>query len=393
MDTTRKALFTDNAMMLCYGVSAILIGPALPSIIRDFSLSLPQAGLVAAVQNAGGLAGAVAAMLIADRVLRSRAAVLSFLLLSLTLIAAGSAPGYLWLLGALAVGGFAIRVLDVMLNAHVGSVAGEGRGRAMNLLHMFFSIGAFFGPLLVRLLFGLGADWARLFRLIGAAYLLLMLIARGRLTEYIGSEPPPAGYGTGMKGGGRSVRRRAAAGLLGLLLFFYAVHQVGVSSWLPQYLESAGVDPDLAAAGLSFYWVGIITGRLLTARLADKTETLVLLGGGAALSGLLTLAGVLLPGTLLLPLLWAGAGCASGATIPLAYGYAYRILPQRLGAVTSFLAVVMLLGRFCGPWLIGVGAGNRTLNEAMLIPAAALGLVALLALLVRAAGGAGNPSP
>ncbi|MFW5685490.1 MAG: hypothetical protein ACOC0O_02450 [Spirochaetota bacterium] len=59
--------------------------------------------------------------------------------------------------------------------------------------------------------------------------------------------------------------------LLGATLFFYAIHQIGVSSWVPYILETErGATSNAASLGLSFYWVGIIAGRFLSARTVDR---------------------------------------------------------------------------------------------------------------------------
>jgi len=173
--------------------------------------------------------------------------------------------------------------------------------------------------------------------------------------------------------------------LLGVALFFYAIHQVGVTSWIPYFLESSrGAGADLASFGLSAYWIGIIGGRFLSSRVVDRVGAARLLIAGAFVSAGATLGAVLVANVLLGQGLLVLAGLTSGATIPLAYSVGFSLLPSRRGTVTASMSIVMLGGRFLGPWAIGIVADRADLIVAMTMPGAALVFTALSAMLVYA---------
>jgi FHS family glucose/mannose:H+ symporter-like MFS transporter len=385
--------------MFLYGLSAVLIGPTLPGMIDDLSLSLSEGGFVSSMQNAGGFVGAVVALFIADRLSRPGTVLVSFGLLAVALVGVGVSRGYLALILAFAATGLFIRILDVMLNAHTGQV---GDAPAMSRLHMFFSLGAFVGPLVARAVMDAGSGWSDVYRSVGAVYLVAMVVALPWLRRYLRRPEPEAGEedlrghadagtaaspsnpGPPVHDAVASTGHRRAArltiSLLGAALFFYAIHQVGLISWLPYFLEtSRDASTTIASLGLSFYWVGIILGRYAASRAVSRLGVWRMLIGGLCLSSVASTGAVLVATPAVAVVLFALAGLTSGATIPLAYTGGYEVVPARRGAVTAAMSIVMLAGRFLGPWVMGTIADRSTLIAALLLPAVVLLVAGLLA--------------
>lgn len=378
--------------MLLYGLSAVLIGPTLPGMISSFDLSLSEAGFISSAQNAGGFLGALVSLWIADRVSHPRTALLAFVLIAVATFAVGIAGRYGLVLVAFGFTGLFIRILDVMLNAHTGEIAGTRSGRSMTTLHMFFSIGAFVGPIVARALMGAGIAWSDVYRSVGGGYLLVVVVSVGWLRAYARSSPeqedadPAPGeamHTADVPASAPAAPTFAAIGLLGTALFFYAIHQVGITSWVPYFLEaSRGASADIASIGLSAYWIGIIGGRFGASRLVERLGAARLLVIGAIVSAAATLGAVLFVDMVLVQALLVIAGISSGATIPLAYTVGFSFLPSRRGSVTAAMSLVMLAGRFLGPWMIGVLADRSNLVIAMTVPGLALFFTALAAALV-----------
>ncbi len=394
MDTRKKALLTNNAAMFLYGLSAVLIGPTLPGIVSDFDLSLSAAGLIGSLQSAGGFAGALVALRLADRVSRPAAMLVSFALVGVSLLGIGISPSYAILLLAFAASGFFVRLLDVLLNAHTGDLVHGDSGRGLSTLHMFFSIGAFAGPLAARVIMRAGLSWTQVFLVVGAGYALALVGSASWLRSYVstGRRPvrqtdpdrsardPSGDHGAGPTSGPSPA---IVVGVLGGLLFFYAIHQIGITAWLPYFLEAArGASPDLASAGLSMYWIGIIAGRFLASRSVRRLGAPSLLCGGAFASAAASIAVVLVPSPGISSGFAALAGVTSGATIPLAYAVGFSLVPERTGAVTAVMSMIMLAGRLLGPLAVGAAADRWTIVAAMMIPALVLLAAGGLAMVV-----------
>ncbi len=398
MYNRRSALLTNNFAMLLYGISAVLIGPTLPGIVVDLEISLSAAGLVSSMQNAGGFAGAVIMLVLAERMSRPKTVVVSFVLLGAALIWIGASTNYVPLLFAFAASGLFIRVLDVMLNAYTGELAGAESGRRLSALHTFFGVGAFGGPLLAAAAMRAGANWSAVYIAAGATYFVVLAGFAVVMRSYLhvhsdGVRSDSARSHKAQSDGNDSVSARDATNpvaehdqwsrehtsshgivaALGVLLFFYAIHQIGVVSWLPYFLQNQlRTGADFASVGLSMYWVGIIAGRILASIIADRVGSARMLCVGLFAAALTTGGGVLVSHGIQAVLLFAVAGLAGGATIPLAYSVAYGAAPGNAGRITAILAVIMLAGRVIGPWLIGVTADTASILVAMSIPAVVL---------------------
>ncbi len=376
--------------MLLYGVSAVLIGPTLPGIVADLEISLGAAGLIGSMQNAGGFAGALIMLLIAERMSRPKTVIVSFGLLAAALVWIGVSATYVLLLIAFAASGLFIRVLDVMLNAYTGELAGADSGRRLSALHTFFGVGAFGGPLLAAAAMRAGANWSSVYLVTGAGYVLILLGFAAVMRSYFDTrsyedDPGSTHGGTDHSTANAEASRKLASpnGIivgLGVLLFFYAIHQIGVISWLPYFLQNQrGTGADFASVGLSMYWVGIIAGRIVASLLADRVGSARMLCVGLFLAAVAAGFGVFVPHGVHAVLLFAVAGVAGGATIPLAYSVGYGAAPGNVGRITAILAVIMLAGRVIGPWLIGVTADTTNLIAGMSIPAVVLAAAGALA--------------
>lgn len=391
-----------NAVMSMYGVSVVMIGTMIPEMIRRFDLSLSRGGLIVTVQSAGGIIALLAATLFADRINKRAAVAVSFGVLGLAWIGVGGAPIYAALLGAFFVSGAAIRVLDIMLNAHVADMHPDGRGFHLNRLHMYFSIGAFAGPMIARSLVDAGMGWNEVYLAIGAVFVVASIPGHRRerrapavkVHAEAGAEPAADATSTRQTSDQttvlppqprlllRSLLRRPESYVLGAVLFFYIVHQSGVTTWLPLYMEeSLGTTPAAAGFALSLFWIGIIAGRFLSARLAARfgASRLIIIGGLAG--GLLLTAGTLVADSRVLMAVGFAAGTLTGATIPLAMVIAYRLFPANTGSATALLSLFMMSGRLLGPWVMGLIAEARVTEQpmlpAMILTGAALTIAAL----------------
>lgn len=384
-----RAIRANDGLMILYGISVVMIGTTLPEIISTFGLSLAQAGLIVAMQNAGGIAVLLAGTFLADRVSKPIAVAVSFLAVGALLITIGVAPTYTWLLLLFFISGIAIRALDTMLNAFTGALAGESRSRIINLLHMFFGVGALGGPLLAQLAMSGGLSWRYVYVVIGGSHALFLGGLLLYVPHYMRTPDDPA-HSDGTADSDRSsvadprttTARLISSGpiLLGVLLMVYAVHQTGATTWIPHYLRSTrGVSPIVASAALSLYWVGIIAGRFAASRLADRFGAIRLLVAGSALGGVLLVPALMFGNGAVATAGFLTAGILTGATIPLTLTIAYAVFPGGEGSVTALLSMFMLVGRIAGPWAIGKVGDLIGLDASIVMAGAALFVVAVVA--------------
>lgn len=374
--------------MALLGVAAIMIGTTLPEMIRSFGLTLSQGGLIVSAQSAGGLAAMFAGVLFADRIRKPLWILIAVVIQGLLLGLAGLAPAYWLLVAVFFILGIVSRFLDLLLNAHTGDLAPESRTRTMTILHMIYGIGAFVGPSLARWFLDRSFTWNSVYILVGAAYLTAAVLSLLLAREYLSPSEIPVASESGVDQAGSYVhvsnrRQWVNVILLGFVVLFYAIHQLGTTSWLPYYLESTlGVSPVLASAGLSFYWAGIIGSRFVVSRIGSRIGEIRVLVWGSVFGGVVLVGAVLLASPLVAITGFILAGFLTGSTIPLTMALAYGHLPGLTGSVTAVVYGLMVIGRLIGPVSIGTVGDRFGLEVGILISAGVLFIAALAAWVV-----------
>jgi fucose permease len=129
---------------------------------------------------------------------------------------------------------------------------------------------------------------------------------------------------------------------LALAIAFYVSSEIGVSSWLVRFLDSAS--NDIATAALGLFWGGLAVSRLLAARIADRFPPVAFAGtcalaAGAALVGAITVPS--LPASIALFVL---SGFFFGPVYPMIMAIAGELYPNRIAAVTGTLAGSAVVG-------------------------------------------------
>lgn len=141
--------------------------------------------------------------------------------------------------------------------------------------------------------------------------------------------------------------------MVGLVVFAAFAVDSAVSSWSTQHLVSLGAVAALAPVGYAVYQGGVLAIRLVTDLLTVAIGTRVLLIAAlvaAAAGGLVT---ALVGGPVAAIVGFGLSGLAVGALIPLAFGLAARIAPERSDEVVARVNLYNYAGAVVGA--VGVG--------------------------------------
>jgi MFS transporter, FHS family, glucose/mannose:H+ symporter len=361
---SRRVLAVLAAAYWSYVVNGMVnseVGPALLGIVHSFHIDLAAAGAIFSAQFVGYLPGALIGGAIADRWGYRRV-----LIPASMLVAAGTAGIVLvsaWplALALTAAAGFGFGTTDSLCNAVVAAEAPRSGGAALNLLHMFFGVGALIGPLLVGALLDSPAGWHGVFLITGALacsttllFTLVPIPLPAHLTAIGGGRPHTPRAGASEITDGSGWRDSYLWLLAGLLFLFVGIEQL-VGGWGSTYLNRVlGAHADVAARSVSLYWAAVTGGRLLASIVALRLSNERLLGGSVALSliGLLALA---LAGGVAPALVALGAtGVGLAAIYPTLMAITARAYPRRFATLAGVLVAAGGLGGTVFPWLGGV---------------------------------------
>ena len=365
--------------LLAIGWAGLLIPSLLRSTKETFDQTDAGIGLVYLVYALAYALGSFAGGPLTERAGRRLVLGAAVLTTAAGVAGLGLAPSWLaFVLASVAIG-LGAGCLDGGANGLVLDVYREGRGRAMNLLHVSFSVGALAAPLIVGRLVEGGVPWqavtvgtAVVLALLVLAYLLVPMPSARRLALPADVDQPDAVEA-------RESRRLLTGPLLllGVAIAAYVAAEVGVSNWVVAFLEPAPLTT--ATLALSLYWAGLTVGRLLSAAIADRFDHLRFTIVCAIAMGVTIAVASLAPTLALAIVAFFAAGVASGPVFPMIVAIGGERFPDRSAAVGGSLTGMAVIGSTIYPPAMGLLSVTVGLTVAML-GSAALAIVCVLAL-------------
>ncbi len=364
------------ASFLLIGWSGLLV----PSLIRAVKSAFDQTdagmGVFYFVFATAWAIGSFGGGFATERVGRRSVLTLGSALLAVGLMGFGFATNWAVFLALAVPGGIGAGVIDAGANGLFLDLFPAGRGRALNLLHLFFSIGALAAPLAIGRLVEGGVGWQGILVISGLA---AVPVAVG-----FGSVAMPSGRhvrGAASEATSTGIGRRAAAPLilLAVAISCYVAAELGVSSWLVRFLEPAPLTT--ATLALSLYWTGIAVGRLVSSQIADRFDHLRFATACAAAMSLALLGAILEPELGVSIALFAAAGVASGPVFPMIVAVGGDRYPDRSAAVSGLLGGMAVMGSIIYPPVMGFLSVTVGLTVAM-VGSAVLGFACTGALIL-----------
>jgi fucose permease len=257
-------------------------------------------------------------------------------------------------------------VYETVLNAAAIERYAQSSVRTLSVMHSGATLGAMLTPFGVGLALAHG-DWTTAFRAVGAAHLVLAVLALG----------VPLGVSAG--GGAR----RAVPSAPLVFLFVAAFAYIGVESSItafavPYATDGLGLDADRGRGAISVFWLGLLVGRLFFALRAGIDDARPAVAAGA-LAGAALAAGAVLSWTQI-ELLLGAVGLALGGVFPLLVALGGRRAPAA-GTGVAVIAGLGSAGGFATPWATGLVGDAAGIAAAFGSLAAWLALVAVAALL------------
>ena len=346
--------------LLLIGWTGLLVPSLIREIERDFGQSDAGLGIYYFVGAAAYASGSFGGGMLTERFGRRRVLTVATALLGLGTAVLGIVPAWAVVLVAAVPAGFGAGAIDGGVNGLVLDLYPTARGRALNTLHLFFSVGALTSPLVVGRLVEAGIPWQAL---VVATAAVTIPVAVLWATVSLPHGRHRASTVEGQPRLGRLALRWPLV-VLEIAIACYVASEVGVSNWLIRFLESAPLA--LATTGLSLFWGGLALGRLLSARYSDRFDHLRYATVSALVAGGATIVAVVAPSTEASIALFAVVGFASGPIFPLIIAIGGERHPGRSAAVSGFLTASAVVGGVIYPPLMGFLSVNVGLAVAML---------------------------
>jgi len=356
-----------------FGITLALFGTlfGIPAVTRALGLDLSdQANLLVALFTGQMLFTAVAGRLV-DRFgsLRLLAAGAGLLAVSLALVGlAGGVALALVAASVMSVGGAAVNAGS---NVLVSTAFGERRGPMLNVVALFGALGAIAVPFVFAGTATIGSARARLFGL--AAFGAVSAAAHLLQREPAGRHEEPHDR--------PSTRRILSDGwvaaLVVLLILDFGMESIA-AGWISTYTIGT-LEGVSGTAMVGIYWTALMLGRLAGPAIHARMAKLPIVAA-AAIVVALSFAGVsLAPDARALGAVVALVGLALGPMGPTVLSVAGDRYPRGTGAVFGVMLSLGQIGSVALPWTVAQVAARSGFRTAMLVPALAATILALVA--------------
>lgn len=377
--SSRRALFACACLgMLTFGIVLTTLGSALPSIIERFGIDKAQAGGLFLLMTLGILAASVVFGPMVDRY-----GYKGMLLAGTALIVVGVegiafAPSMGWLRVAVLLIGFGGGIINGGTNALVADISSGERGANLNLLGVFFGVGAVGVPFVLATLTN---QFSQSTLIAGIGVLVLVPLGIIAVTRFPAPKHPQ-GFPIAAAGG---LVRDPLLLLMGLMLFLESGLEITVGGWTSTFVrEELAVAEGSALILLSLYWMGMMLARIALGAILRRTSAFRVLY--ACLAVALAGAAMLLT-TRSVPIATAAVfliGVGFAAMFPTVLGFIGDRYAAISGTAFSLAIAMALAGGMLLPYVTGILGGRYGMRRSFVIVPTALVIQGiLLAILSR----------
>ena len=351
------------AAFIGLGLPDSLFGVAWPSIYGEFGLPFSLGGMITAI-TAGGtmISSLLSSKLI--KLLGTNKLTAACTLLTAVALFGYSMSGNIICICLIAIPlGFGAGSIDAALNNYVALHYSASR---MSFLHCFYGIGVTVSPFIMTLVFKNGMNWRTGYRIasfiqFGLAAILIITLPVWRKVH---------GTETVAEDDFETLSIREAASIKGvkvmwMLFVCTCTIEFSVGIWSSTYLvEHRHLGNELAAGSVTFYYLGMTVGRLLSGLLAKRLHSWKIIRIGFAVMFAAILMLIVIPNNIVTIIALMMIGLGNGPMFP---NYNY-LTPENFGEKRSSaiigtqmafanLAVILgpILCGLCGQFL-GMGA-------------------------------------
>lgn len=313
------------------GLPDSLLGSAWPQMQESLGVSLSLGGVISFLITASTILSSLMSHRGIQRFGTGGVTMCSVAMTALALLGFSLSDSFLALCLWAIPYGLGAGSVDAALN---NFVALHCKAKHMSWLHCFWGIGATGGPYIMGLCLSRGMGWQAGYRTISFLQMALTLILLLSLPLWKKQELPLSGGETvrpQTPQWGKLLKRPGVKAAL-TAFFFYSALELTTGLWGSSYMVAVrGISPETAAKWISLFYLGITAGRFfsgfLTLRFSD--DTMVRLGEGTAIVGIILLLLPLHNLFLCVGLILTGLGCA-----PI-YPSLLHATPQRFGKSLS----------------------------------------------------------
>ena len=262
------------------GVPDSLLGAAWPAIYSELSVPVSYASFISSIISCGTVFSSLFSTRVIAKLGTPRVTVLSTSLTAIALLGFSCSHNFLWLCICGIPLGIGAGSIDTALNNYV---ALHYTSMQINFLHCFYGVGVTISPYLMSLALSDNVNWRGGYRTVFfiqltiAALSVISLPIWKKVKQALPQEEPIRVLSLS-----QMLRRRKIWASCGVFLGISSLESTCLI-WGSTYLsESVGMSADVAAALITFYFIGMTVGRLLSGLLTIKYSDWQIIFSGQA---------------------------------------------------------------------------------------------------------------
>ncbi len=358
----------------------------LPAMRERLQISLAQQGTLVLLLYLGIFVASLVVGPLIDHLGNKLNLLASALIVAVAMVFFANAHSFATASGAALLLGLAGGGLNTCTNVLVSGLYADERGPMLNVLGIFFGVGALSIPLMAASIEGHFT--------IPQLFLFCAALATVCAAWYASiSFPPPKSKQAFSWSELLEVAKYSGVMPLAFILFLESGNEACIAGWTSTYVGREGYSARVATLVLAMYWAALMLSRVLAARMLQRIgksqlviSVAILSAGGAAILLSARSLFFLFAGTALI-------GLSYGPIFPTTLAIAGDRYPDRAGTVFGLLFSIALIGGMTFPWAVGQLSQHINLRAGMIVPGVgALGIVAL-SLAILFSGRKSSPLP
>jgi len=355
-----------------------IIGPSLPRLGADFDLDLGQMGLLFTFEFVGFTAFTFFSGIIADYIGKRKTAILSLIMLTVSIFVLTLSPNFVFLGVVLVFLGGGMGVMEILSNSLLSDICDEeDKTYQIVFMQCFFGAGAVVGPILISLAYSYGVSWRSVYQVLGIA--LIALTVWFLLNKF---PPLPAAAKIDLRGFANLISDKKFL-LICLCMFLYTGAESCGWGWMAEFTESVMRFSVLeSGAAVAVFWLAMTISRLIAAKLLHKVDVRTFIMGFSLSAGIICAIMGFVDNTVLtwIIIILLGFACSGIWGMILSYGAA--IFKKNTGTTFATISASGGVGMSVIPALMGVTGKYVGLRWSLVFPAVSFVLIMVLFIII-----------
>ncbi|MFP4662712.1 MAG: MFS transporter [Halanaerobiales bacterium] len=333
-------------MMAAFGFITNIKGVVLPSIREYFSVSYGQLGLMLFIASLGFTIATFLGGLAGDKYGQKKVLMTGFFILGTAMALMPLVESFYLFVFIMFLSNLGMGTIEIGVNSLGARIFLKNTAIMMNLLHLFYGLGATVGPKYTGWMLVNNFKWQ------SAYFYTIILLAAIFIYLTFSSFPEKESTVNNIKIPFREMIRDSKIWLFAAVLGFAVVLEMGIGNWLVNFLQEVRqLNENSSSFYLSFFFITFTIGRLVGGYLAEKLGYVRIILYFAVISILLFISGLVVKdhGIILFSLI----GFFASIMYPTMMVIIMKEYKENTSGAMGFIVTTAILINMIFNWIIG----------------------------------------